>query len=352
MHVLELTQQLMKIPSVTDSQKELAPLEYIKNLLEKEHITYKIIGSGNKQNLVAQIGKGGKSVLLNGHFDVVPADEDMFVPKVADGMLSGRGSADAKGPLAAMLTAFIALSKQPLNGKVILCCVCDEENAGVKGTEVLVQKGIVGDYNIIGEPTDNDIIIAEKGFLRLNIHIVGKETHAAFPLPKLNAISIAARIIQELEDIKFDGKHPLLSKTTLSFGLITGGRKINIGAGSCDIGIDIRYLPGQKEADIISKVKKLCEYIHPVEISIIPSGIPFEITPDSLLVKAAQEVSGGRAKGVDFATDARFYGNNSAIVIGPGKSELAHQAIEYVAVEDIEKAAQYYEALVKKCLES
>src|SRR5690242_7857194 len=112
MNYINFLQQLIQIPSITDSQKESKPVDYITKLLDKNHIAYEIFGDGSKRNLVARIGKGKKSVLLNSHFDVVPAPKKMFEPVIRNGILYGRGAADAKGPLVAILSAFIELSKQ------------------------------------------------------------------------------------------------------------------------------------------------------------------------------------------------------------------------------------------------
>lgn len=351
MNTIELVQQLIKIPSITDSPKEAEPLEVIKKILDKEGIAYKVIGKGTKQNLVATIGKGEKSVLLNSHFDVVPAKESMFQPVIKGNKLLARGSADAKGPLSAMLAAFINLNKKKPVGKVILCCVCDEENAGEQGTNVLAKKGIVGDYNIVGEPTGNNIIITEKGFLRLSIKIQGKERHAAFPRPQENAIYLAAHVLCEIQNINFKKSHAILGQPTVSFGTITGGTKINIGAGSCEIGVDIRYLPNQSKKEIIELIEKALRPICEATVSVIASGIPFETDLHAPLVQIAKEITNGEIKGVNFGTDARFYGSKQSIVIGPGASEIAHQEKEYVLLSDIEKAAKYYEAIVRRCLE-
>lgn len=351
MNNIDLLKQLVKIQSVTDSESESMPLEMIGRILHENNIHYKIIGSDSKKNLVAEIGHGKKSILLNSHFDVVPADKRMLIPKIKNGYLYGRGVADAKGPLVAMLDAFIKLSKQKLPGKIIFCAVCDEENAGNKGTKILVEKSVVADYVIAGEPTDNNIIIAEKGFLRLNILVKGKELHAAFPNKNMNAIFLASQIIQNLEQFDVKVSHPILGKPTISFGLIQGGKKINIGAGECNIGIDIRYLPIQSEKEIIQQIQNMLKPIAEIEISIIDSGIPFETSPESKLVQIAKAVTKGKLQGVNFGTDARYYKDAECIVLGPGKSEIAHQKEEFVAIKDLEKAVQYYERIVRRCLE-
>lgn len=350
MNNLDLLQQLIKIQSITDSSNESKPLEIIGEILRENTINYKIIGSRNKKNLVAEFGEGEKSVLLNSHFDVVPAEKNMFVPKIKKGYLYGRGVADAKGPLVAMLSAFINLSKQKLLGKIVFCAVSDEENAGNKGTKVLVGKGITADYIIAGEPTDNNIIIAEKGFLRLEIAVFGKELHAAFPDKNHNAIFLASEIIQKLQQHDFGVNDKILEKPSLSFGLISGGKKVNIGAGECHISIDIRYLPSQSEKKIIRELENLLKSIGKIKISIIDSGIPFETSERSQLVKIAKIVTKSSLRGVNFGTDARYYKNAQAIVLGPGKSEMAHQQEEYIKISDIEKAAKYYEEILRRCL--
>ena len=149
------------------------------------------------------------------------------------------------------------LTFQKFNGKVILCCVCDEENAGYFGTKVLAEKGINAKYHIFGEPTGFNIFIAEKGFLRLKIIISGKEAHAAFPENGENAIEKMSNIIQELKSMKFSIVHPLLSNPSISLGIIKGGQKVNIVAGKCELDIDIRYLPGQSKANIIHKIAQI-----------------------------------------------------------------------------------------------
>ena len=346
MDVLQLVKQLISIKSITDSPDESKPIKFISKLLKKNNISYKIIGSGSKLNLVAEIGAGKKSILLNSHFDVVPGDELQFKPIIKGGRLYGRGSSDAKGPLASMIVAFLELSKRKLVEKVILCCVCDEENAGALGTKILAQKGISAKYHIFGEPTDFNIIIAEKGFLRLKIIILGKEAHAAFPENGENAIAKMSFIMQEILRIKYSTSHPLLSKPTVSFGIISGGQKVNIVAGRCELDIDIRYLPGQSKEEIIRRIKQIVNKYGKGSVEIISFGEPCETRVDSPLVQKAQKIYASGAVGVNFATDARFYKNKDFIVCGPGYSKLAHQKREYIVISQLYKAVKRYKEIV------
>lgn len=343
--------QLIAILSITDSLRESEPVKMIKSLLDSYGIKNYVIGKNGKKNLIAEIGKGKKSVILNSHFDVVPASDKMFIPRIEKGKVYARGTADAKGSLSAMISAFISLQKENLPGKVIMCCVCDEENAGEKGTNILVEKGISGDFVIVGEPTNLAIVRAEKGFLRLKIEIIGQEHHGAFPERNNNAISLAAKVITALESLKFKDIHALLSQSTINFGLIHGGNKINIGAGSCEIGIDIRYLPNQSEENIIKKIDNVLSTICVYELNIINSGIPFETSAESKLVSIAQSVTHSKILGVNFGTDGRFYSSSEVIVLGPGESEVAHKENEYIMMKDIVRAENIYKEIVVSCLQ-
>lgn len=346
MNVLQLTQQLISIKSITDSPNESKPIKIISEILNKNNISYKIIGKGSKLNLVSEIGSGKKLLLLNSHFDVVPAGELLFKPTIRGGRLYGRGSVDAKGPLASMIMAFLELSQQKLDGKVALCCVCDEENAGFFGTKVLAEKGISAKYHIFGEPTGFNIFIAEKGFLRLRITVLGKEAHAAFPESGVNAIEVMSSIIQELLNLKFDIVHPLLTKPSMSLGVINGGKKVNIVAGKCELDIDIRYLPSQSKAKIIHEIKQIVSSYGKGAVDLISYGEPCETRLDSPLVKAAQKVYLSDVQGVNFATDARFYKNRDFIICGPGNPKLAHQKEEHIVISDLYKAVKRYKEIV------
>jgi len=339
MKVFDLARQLISIKSITDSPHESEPIE--SRLISKKK---------GKLNLVAEIGKGKRSILLNSHFDVVPAKNQLFKPKVRQNLLFGRGAVDAKGPLAAMITAFIELSKLKIHGKVVLCCVCDEENSGEFGSRTVVKNGITSDYNIFGEPTDFNVIIAEKGFIRLKIKIFGKEAHAAYPNKGINAITLATKMIIQLQDLIYHIHHPLLSDPTFSVNLITGGKKINVVADYCEFCMDIRYLPNQSKPLIINQIKKIVDSIGKGTIEVISFGVPCETSEKSILVDIAAKIASKKTLGVNFATDARFFKNRDFIIFGPGKSELTHQEDEQIKVEDLNRAVEYYKKIVIKLL--
>lgn len=348
MNIKELVINLIRIPSVTDSSHEAEPLHVIRKELNRHHISYQCIGKAPKQNLVAWIGRGNSTVVLNSHIDVVNAQARMFLPRISNGKLYGRGASDAKGPLAAMICAFMHFAGAPIRGKLILCCVCDEENAGRFGSSVLAKKRIPNASYIFGEPTDLQVIAAEKGFLRLNISITGREAHAAFPERGDNAIVYMAHAITNLSKLSLLGNHPLLTPATISIGTIHGGNKINVVAGACELGVDIRYLPSQNKRDIIQAVSAAIG--NRCTIEELDGGDPYEAQLSSPLIQAACRITKSAARGVNYATDARFFSGSDAIVLGPGAPNIAHTDNEHVSIAQLQKSVKVYIQLIEACL--
>ena len=348
MNVEDLAKALVRVPSITDSPHEAEPLRVIRKELDRYHIIYRLMGASPKQNLVATIGRGNPVIMLNSHVDVVDAEPKMFLPQIREGKIYGRGAVDAKGPLSAMIRAFLHFANEPVNGSIILCCVCDEENAGKYGSNILAQHHIVGDFQIIGEPTSLNVVIAQKGFLRLRLRVKGKEAHAAFPKLGDNAIEQMSAIVHRLTHVSFGFPHPLLSAQSISFGTIHGGNKINIVAGWCELGVDIRYLPGQKPADVIKHIRRVAGNVCDIKIADI--GQPFETPSSSLLVQSACKITKSPAVGVNYSTDARFFADHDCIVLGPGSPDMAHTSDEYIELSELRRAEQIYQKLISDLL--
>lgn len=348
MNIENLAEALLRVPSITNSPHEAEPLRVIRKELDRHHIIYRLIGAPPKQNLVATIGRGKPIIMLNSHIDVVDASPKMFLPQIREGKIYGRGAADAKGSLSAMIRAFLHFANEQINGSVILCCVCDEENAGKYGSNILAQHHIVGDFQIIGEPTSLNVVIAQKGFLRLRLRVKGKEAHAAFTKLGDNAIERMSAIVHRLARISFGFSHPLLSAPSISFGTIHGGNKINIVAGWCELGVDIRYLPGQKPADVIKHIRRVAGSV--CDIKIVDVGQPCETPMSSLLVQSACKITKSPAVGVSYSTDARFFAGHDCIVLGPGSPDAAHTSGEYIELSELRKAVHIYQELISDLL--
>ncbi len=327
-------------------------------------------------SLVAEIGSGSQELLFNSHIDTVPIGEagdwiyDPFEAKIIEGMLYGRGCADAKGCVASMLMAGKVLidCNLKLRGRLKMTLVADEEAGGAKGTCYLIEKGITKpNMVVIGEITENRIAIAEKGIFWTKITTYGQTAHASTPWTGRSAISDMIRILNKLQnywDKKFAGvNHHLVPPPSYNIGIISGGIQINTVADRCEVFIDRRILPEENLDDCCQEVWELIEdfkHKNPdakIEVDFSNLGQPINTDPKSDLVMKAREVCkdlglNDELTGYAQASDGRFFVGQKVpiILLGPGVAEKAHSPNECIEVEEVIKATKIYACLAAKIL--
>lgn len=319
-----------------------------------------------RPNVIARWeGAPGPTLGFCSHIDVVPAGDhslwavDPYGASIDGGRLFGRGSSDAKGPIAAALEAVAMLKASGFEptGTLELELVSDEESGGFKGAGWLVQEGLTRpDIAIVGEPTLLRVVRAQRGIAWSRITTHGVAAHGSAPERGVNAIDHMAALIRELLSSVPDISHPVVGAPTLSIGTIHGGAKLNIIPASCVIEIDRRTIPGETNEDVIAQFEAAVERAREVypdmdaTVEIVDSGAPFEMPADSRLVRTmaeATETATGRASeiiGFRGASDARFLVEAGAevIVFGPGDITLAHTARESIDLEDLAGGAIAY----------
>lgn len=203
--------------------------------------------------LDATVGEGPVTVVLHAHLDVVPGKKDQFIPHVDNEFLWGRGAYDMKGATAAMFCVMSDLAAQdarePLGIRVRLLCVPDEEDdkpKELRGTEAAVQRGLVGDFVICGEPTDLHVGIQAKGVLDVRIEVEGRGAHGATPWLGVNAIERAMDVFDRLKLLPFAQESSrFYDRPSINLGRISGGDRINQVPERCIMDVDIRFLPEQ-----------------------------------------------------------------------------------------------------------
>ena len=324
-------------------------------------------GAPGRPSVVARRRYGPGPVLTYcSHLDVVPSGDpalwgglDPFGAEVRAGRMYGRGTADAKGPIAAALEAAALLRDLgvALAGTLELALVADEEAMGFLGAGQLVAQGVLTpDLAIVGEPTSLRVVRAQRGAVWIRLTTHGRAAHGSEPSRGVNAIAHMARLIPELERSLPELHHPLLGGPTLNVGTISGGAKVNVIPASCSVEIDRRTLPGESSADVVAGIEAAVERARTrlpglsVTVETIAACDPFELPADSLVVQAARaaaaEATGGAAEVVGFrgASDARFLAQAGAetIVWGPGDITLAHTARESIELAEVETAAVAY----------
>ncbi|MCW2926630.1 MAG: family metallopeptidase [Thermoleophilia bacterium] len=201
--------------------------------------------------LDATVGEGPVTVVLHAHLDVVPGKKEQFIPHVDSEFLWGRGAYDMKGATAAMfcVMADLAALDPPLPIRVRLLCVPDEEDdkpKEIRGTEAAVNRGLVGDFVVCGEPTDLHVGIQAKGVLDVRIEVEGRGAHGATPWLGVNAIERAMDIFDRLKLLPFAQESSrFYDRPSINLGRISGGDRINQVPERCVLDVDIRYLPEQ-----------------------------------------------------------------------------------------------------------
>jgi len=324
----------------------------------------------DRPNVIAVVKGSGraKSLMLNGHTDTVPA-YDMnvppFKPDVKNGRLYGRGSLDMKGGLGAMAMTLVALerSKVALEGDLYLTAVVGEERRS-EGTEDIILRGPKADMAIVGEPTDLEIQPSHRGLEWLEVHFHGKAAHGGQADQGVNAITMAAKFVREVEEELLPrlkarkARHTL--PPTLNLGVIQGGQQPSSVADHCVL--NRRWVPEESLQQVFEEIYQIIDDLKKedprfkAQVKRDPSNmktmthVPNVVRTDHKLVRslgeAVRAVTNKPAKLTSFWgwTDAALlthFGKMPAVVFGPGGAG-AHSRVEYVLVDDLVKCTQVY----------
>ena len=365
--LVERLREMVAVPSENPPGNEAEIAELVASYCEELGMETELHeGAPGRPSVVARWAGGpGPTVDYCSHIDVVPAgdpalwDDDPFSARIEGDTLHGRGSCDAKGPVAAALEAVASLKRSGWEpaGTLQLDLVADEEAMGFKGAGYLVEQGITTpDVALVGEPTSLRVVRAQRGACWFRIITKGVATHGSAPERGISAIKHMAEVVLQLEESLPDVSHPVLGGPSINVGTITGGAKVNIVPASCVIEVDRRSVPQESRDDVLASIERAVEKARgrfpdldaTVEFSFYAA--PFEVPEDSRLVEecasAVTEALGRPAELIGFrgASDARFLAEAGAevIVLGPGDIALAHTARESVPLSEVETAARAY----------
>ncbi|MFI5402839.1 MAG: M20 family metallopeptidase [Planctomycetota bacterium] len=331
MDVVELTRALVRIPSVSGNEQGCVAL------LREMLVGAKVAG----RNIFATRGSGEDTLLLNSHMDTVPASPEWTIdPHGADlsgGKVHGLGANDAKGPLAALVCAFLK-AKVPARGRLVLAATCDEETGG-EGLGTLLPLLPPVSASIIGEPTSLEACSCQRGLLRLRLIARGKRAHAARPWQGENAIEKAARDVIRLAQLPLP-VHPLLGTATVQVTMVKGGVRTNVVPPECTLEVDARTVPELDNKALHALVKSLVES----EVDLVSERIaPVETAPDARIVQAALVAAGQKTPRAFGGVSDLFHVRAApGIVLGPGRSEQSHAADEWIETEQLERGVEVY----------
>jgi len=372
--------QLVALPSVssTSSQWDMGNrkvIDLLASWLDELGFSIEIIpiqGSANKANLIATLGSGPGGLVLAGHTDTVPYDEnrwqqDPFCLTEKNERFYGLGATDMKGFFPVILEAIKKIAGKPLQQPLIILATADEESSMSGARELAAMGKPKARYAVIGEPTGLRPIRMHKGIIMESVRVQGLAGHSSNPALGNNAMEVMHQVIGDLllfrSEIQKKNIHPSfeVSVPTLNLGHIHGGDNPNRICGSCELHYDLRPLPGMNLEELRTLIDRRLDRIRTstntvIECKSLIQGVePFEESADSLLVQAAEKLSGYRAESVAFATEAPFMKalGMETIVFGPGSIDQAHQPNEFIELNQIQPAIEMIGQLIQQfCLES
>lgn len=336
-----------------------------------------------RPNVIATIdGGGGPGPVLafEGHTDVVtegPAAEwtvDPYGATIRDGKVYGRGAADMKAGLAAMIYAVAAVrAAGAFPGKIKVCALADEEGM-MLGAKHASASGVLADVDgvIVCEPEGGEICAVAKGALRLRVDLTGRMAHGAMPQLAVNPLPAIGRLISAVAALqdrlqRKHGEHEHLGHVYLTPTVVEAGDPVqmNVIPAAASAYFDVRTFPGVGHADLIRQMRSLAATAAGdgirAELTVIDDR-PAVDTPVShpvvtCLASAHREVTGAEPRygGVPGATDGTILTRDAGlatVVYGPGGKWIAHQADEYVEIEDVVLCARVYAAAALRFVSS
>ncbi|SEH12595.1 acetylornithine deacetylase [Natronorubrum sediminis] len=362
------------------SHEDIGPMrELLCETLEANGVDPHVDEHGNVLATRGQVD-ADTHVVLNTHIDTVsphvPFEREIDgsdgYPETDGEIICGRGSCDAKGPLAAMLAAFFAVDLSSGAGRVTLAITPDEEVLSIGAYELVSSANSPtrdADAVIVGEPTDLDVCTAAKGRFQGTIHLTGANAHAAEPETGINAVAALEPVLETIRtfDERDDAPptHPQLGGATLTPTVVSGGEATNQVPADCALTVDRRSVPPETAEDFHAALTDQLEAAVPtgvgVEFHFTDRPTPFleawDTDPDARIVDVLADAAGGNVRPFSAATEASYFAQDApTVVFGPGvladeNGAVAHAPREYVRVEAVREAARALEETLQTVLE-
>ena len=326
-------------------------------------------------NIAAADGSTEGGLILSGHTDVVPTDgqawqSDPYRADIREGRLYGRGSADMKGFIAAVLAAAPAMVQAGLKRPLHIALSSDEE-IGCLGAPVMIaelqKRGLTPEHCIVGEPTSMRMVVAHKGIHTFRCAVHGKAAHSSLTPQGVNAIEYAAKLIVFINELagRLKARHDTdpdydVPFSTLSVNTIAGGIAGNIVPQLCEFEFDYRNLPHMSPADITAPIEAHIREVlqpqmqavdaacridmrHGENVPAMPEAeaallhdLITQLVQDSSRLKVAYATEGGQFQQAGIAT----------VICGPGNIEQAHKADEFVELSQLARCDAFLHKLI------
>jgi succinyl-diaminopimelate desuccinylase len=365
----ELLAALVRIDSCVPPGDEIEIARFVHGRLESAGIAATLDEfQPGRANVLARIkGQGNRPALIfSAHFDTMPPGAQPwkhgpFAAEIADGRLYGRGAADMKSGMAAMIVAAerIAASGDALSGDLVLAFSAGE-SSNCLGARRFVETGALAGMGalLVSEPSSMNVLLAEKGALWLRLIAHGKAGHTSgnegMTGGGANAVDRMTDALVALRSFRFaEGEHPLLGKPSLSVGTIHGGSVVNLTPDRCEAEIDLRILPGMAPEDVEAAIA--AHVGKDIAVERIDFKPPVETAPDHPFAAACLKAMGpgSKPRGASYYSDATILApafDLPMVIIGPGEMGMSGQTDEYCDLASLDRAADTFEAIARDWL--
>lgn len=374
-NIKQALQQLVASPSISSvspqfDQSNLGVIDLLAQWFADLGFTIEIIPleeNKNKANMIATLGSGEGGLVLAGHTDTVPYDEDRwqsdpFKLLEQSQRFYGLGVTDMKGFFALILQALIGVDLTKLSRPLVIVATADEEST-MDGAKMLLRLGKpLANFAVIGEPTGLKPVRMHKGMMMEAIHIKGRAGHSSDPALGVNAIDGLSQVLQMLSRWRGEIQSRYINTNfkvpfpTLNFGLVAGGDNPNRICAHSELHFDLRLLPGMSTDDIrnqldskLSQLQQTSE-LKFIRVPLIEGTPPFETDAASPLVRFLEILSGQSAQSVAFCTEGPYFQQlgMETVVWGPGNIEQAHQPNEFLNMDALDPCIHALQKLIVK----
>jgi len=366
--VIADTQALIRIDSQNPGIQEATCGQWVKDRLTGMGLEVTSMEvDGDRHNLMATIpGGDAPRLVILAHIDTVPIGEgwtkDPLGGEVVDGKIYGRGACDMKGGVAVGLGLMEALTTQRITpaGDVVFIATVDEEAPDMAGAHYLVAKGVFRDTDqvIALEPTGTKLRIAQMGLRWLDVEVTGRMAHAGRAHLGIDSAHVMARIVDRLKGhiSQLDHVDDILGRPRFTCGTFHSGVATNVVPPNAHASFDVRIVPPMDIADVVPMVRSITDSVLKdfpgATCDITPLGAPrppVRASEDSPIIRGLRAayiaetgspLPQGEDDGHEAYTDASMVaaltGSTSCTVFGPGSTDRAHTADEFVPIADLE----------------
>ena len=370
MELVELARSLVGFRTEIPPGNEEGCARYIHDLLSDLHLQGAELRldrfEAGRANLVARFGPREPGLLLGGHLDVVPAGDEFawsrppFEGVLEGGRLYGRGAADMKAGLAAILKAIEATSRGRLRRGLLFVATSGEE-VGFEGLKALYARELIPEraarLGVMGEPTGLRPIRGHKGLADFRISVRGRSGHASKPELGVNAIDKCATVVEAISAWSRSlSKSPDrdLGSTIATPTVIRGGTKSNVIPDSCELIVDSRWIPKhgtafvKKSLDAIVASLKRKDAALDAKVELMYDSPSLKLPRSHPAVRLAESVSGFPSEVAPYGTEAALYAQHGipSVVLGPGNLKQAHIVDEFVELDEARKALSIYTRMI------